>query len=517
LAMLLSALLCVGAGLLVRFVLPRYLVGYIQHRSEQIIRERFDADVHFGQFDVSLIFPRLAIRGGDVTVRKVPAVDPLPLISVQSFTVNGGLLQFLRSPAHVTSVELHGMAIHVPARGEEEERRKTPRTARQHYPVVVDTLICTDCEVEIMPKRADKEPLHFAIHRLEMQNVGLGRSAPYRASLTNAVPRGEIQTSGHFGPWQPESPSTTTLAGTYVFRNANLDPFPGIAGTLDSTGKFEGQLDHIVADGETDTPDFALDTAGHALPLRTQFHAIIDGTSGDTTLDPVNAQLASSSILASGGVFGTPGRKGRAVILEVTVSPGRLEDLLRLGVKSSRPPMIGGVRFHTHLEIPPGKGTVSSRLKLNGRFLATGAEPTNPKLQRKLESLSRRAEGKPKDPNAGTDKFNLEGRFILDAGVARLPHVTFTMPGASLKLGGRYALHSEKLAFSGELRLAAKLSQTTTGIKSLLLKTIDPLFKGTGAGAVLPISISGTRAHPSFHLQLLGPSAPKEAHQDARP
>ncbi len=514
--MLVTALLCVAAGLLVRFVLPRYLVSYIQHRSEQIIRERFDADVHFGQFDVSLIFPRLTIRGGDVTVNRIPAVDQLPLISVQSFTVHGGLLQFLRSPAHVTSVELSGMAIHVPAHGE-QETPKTPRMTRQHYPVVVDTLTCTDCEVEIMPKRADKEPLHFAIHRLEMQNVGLGRSAPYRASLTNAVPRGEIQTSGHFGPWQPKSPSTTSLGGTYVFRNANLDPFPGIAGTLDSTGNFEGQLDHIVADGETNTPDFALDTAGHALPLRTQFHAIIDGTSGDTTLNPVKAQLANSSILASGGVFGIPGRKGRAVILEVTVSPGRLEDLLRLGVRSSRPPMIGSVHFHTHLEIPPGEGTVSSRLKLNGRFMATGAEPTNPKLQQKLESLSRRAAGKPKDPNAGTDKFDLQGRFILDAQVARLPHVTFTMPGASLKLGGSYALHSEKLAFSGELRLAAKLSQTTTGIKSFLLKTIDPLFKGTGAGAVLPISISGTRAHPSFHLQLLGPSTPKEAHQGTPP
>jgi hypothetical protein len=41
--------------------------------------------------------------------------------------------------------------------------------------------------------------------------------------------------------------------------------------------------------------------------------------------------------------------------------------------------------------------------------------------------------------------------------------------------------------FRGELRLDAKLSETTSGIKSFLLKLVDPLFEKDDAGAVVPV------------------------------
>jgi VCBS repeat-containing protein len=52
--------------------------------------------------------------------------------------------------------------------------------------------------------------------------------------------------------------------------------------------------------------------------------------------------------------------------------------------------------------------------------------------------------------------------------------------------------------FKGHLRLQAKLSQTVTGVKSFFLKAVDPFFKKDGAGAVVPISITGTREHPTI-------------------
>src|SRR5207237_8596157 len=131
-----------------------------------------------------------------------------------------------------------------------------------------------------------------------------------RARLTNAVPKGEIDATGRFGPWQPQQPSLTPLSGEYKFTHADLDPFPGIGGTLHSTGRFEGLLERIIADGQTSTPDFSLDRIGRPVPLETEFHAIIDGTSGDTALEPVRAKLLSSVIVARGGVFGTPDGKG---------------------------------------------------------------------------------------------------------------------------------------------------------------------------------------------------------------
>jgi hypothetical protein len=138
---------------------------------------------------------------------------------------------------------------------------------------------------------------------------------------------------------------------------------------------------------------------------------------------------------------------------------------------------------------------------LNGRFFARSAEPTNPAIQEKLEKLSRRAEGKPGDKNAGTAVFNLNGRFLLQKAAARFPELSFSIPGAKLDLKGAYGLYSERLDFSGDLRLDAKLSQTMTGIKSLLLKPVDPFFRKRGK-TVLPIRITGLRSDPKFTLQL---------------
>ena len=60
--------------------------------------------------------------------------------------------------------------------------------------------------------------------------------------------------------------------------------------------------------------------------------------------------------------------------------------------------------------------------------------------------------------------------------------------------------YSQRLDFEGSLLLDAPLSKTTTGFKSLLLKVVDPLFRKQGAGAVLPIVVSGTVDQPSFGL-----------------
>ncbi len=52
--------------------------------------------------------------------------------------------------------------------------------------------------------------------------------------------------------------------------------------------------------------------------------------------------------------------------------------------------------------------------------------------------------------------------------------------------------------------MEAKLSETQKGIKSILLKVVDPFFKKGKAGAVLPIKITGTLKEPSVGLDLFG-------------
>jgi hypothetical protein len=70
-----------------------------------------------------------------------------------------------------------------------------------------------------------------------------------------------------------------------------------------------------------------------------------------------------------------------------------------------------------------------------------------------------------------------------------------------VELAGRYGLRRETIAFDGALYMDAKISQTMTGFKSLLLKLVDPLFRMNGR-TVVPLKIGGTRNDPQFGLDL---------------
>jgi hypothetical protein len=48
----------------------------------------------------------------------------------------------------------------------------------------------------------------------------------------------------------------------------------------------------------------------------------------------------------------------------------------------------------------------------------------------------------------------------------------------------------------------AKVSQTVGGIKGLLLKVVDPIFKKNGGGSAIPIKIGGTVKEPSVGLDM---------------
>jgi hypothetical protein len=101
--------------------------------------------------------------------------------------------------------------------------------------------------------------------------------------------------------------------------------------------------------------------------------------------------------------------------------------------------------------------------------------------------------------DAGSDVSQLKGSFGLQDADISFRQLTFAVKGASVQLHGGYALDDEALNFHGHLRLNAKLSQTMTGFKSLMLKPFDSFFRKKGV-TELPIKITGTRDKPSFGL-----------------
>ncbi len=491
------AAIVVLALILLAFAFQSSLNGYARAKFIEDFRQRYHGEPEFGELDIRIL-PRPHIVARNIVVRFKGRRDVPPLIQIQSLSARSGVISLLLH--HINYAHLEGLQIHVPPRDERASGGKEPEHLDPRISkFVIDEVTSDNAYLEILPGHPDKAPLPFSIEHLRLGPFAMDRPADFHAVLTNPRPKGLIEASGKFGPWQRDDPGETSLSGSYTLSHADLATFKGIAGTLSSNGKFAGKLNRMEADGETDTPDFMVRISGHPLPLHTRFHAIIDGTNGDTLLRPVYGQFLHSEVLARGGVVGNPGEQGHSISLDVVVSKGRLEDMLRLGLRG-QPPMTGNMSFHAKLSIPAADVDVIDKLQLDGQFGVAGAQFTQLNVEEKVKDLSRRAEGEPGNPDAGSAVSNLHGKFSLRNAVIHFSSLTFSVEGASVQLDGSFGIHDEKLDFHGTARLEAKVSQTQTGFKSVLLKAVDPFFKKKGAGAVVPIRITGTRENPSFGL-----------------
>ena len=67
---------------------------------------------------------------------------------------------------------------------------------------------------------------------------------------------------------------------------------------------------------------------------------------------------------------------------------------------------------------------------------------------------------------------------------------------------GRQEIDGEIIDFRGTLKMQATVSQAVGGFKSIFLKPFDPLFRDKGAGAVVPIKITGTRKEPKMGIEM---------------
>ncbi len=500
------AILAAVLGILVIVAAVGSRTSVLRQLVVDTLSDRIGSEVELQAFSAG-IFPAVRIRGEGLVVRERGRNDVPPLVRIRSFEIDGGIMGLLSRPRHFSAVRLDGLEIAIPPggvdAGDEKPDQAPSAEGEGPSPIVIDTLEATDASLTLVPRDRAKQPRVFAIRTLIMTSVGGAERMPFEAELTNPLPRGTISTSGTFGPWQKDSPGATPLGGKYAFEHVDMSTIKGLGGTLDSTGQFSGQLGRISVKGETRSPDFSLDIAQHAMPLTTEFDAVVDGTDGDTYLKSVSAKLGDTPMLAAGAITGTPGVKGRTIAVTVTIDDGRIEDLLQLAVKSERPVVTGAVALRTEMTLPPGEPEVIDRLLLNGRFDLESARFTSRTVQSKIAGMSHRARGGDPDEAADNVVSDLQGQFKLRNGVLSLTALTFGVPGATVRLNGSYGLRGEALQFDGTLRMDATISEAAGGgIKSFLLKAIDPLFRKGKAGAVLPIKVRGTRDEPKFGLDV---------------
>lgn len=476
----------------------------VHARVVSALNERFESEVLLETFQMS-VFPRPEINGSGVVVRGEGRTD-VPLVRIGTFSASAGVFGLLGTPVRLRVVELDRLEIQIPSGGVRgvggSGASANETTGRPRVQLVIDEIVSHAAHLQIASREAGKLPRVFDIHDLHILGFGEQDGAAFRATLTNPKPQGRIDTEGRFGPWKPREPRTTPLQGTYTFTNADMNTIKGLGGTLSSRGNYSGVLERIQVTGETDTPDFSIDVAGRPMPLTTRFTAVVDGTNGNTALEQVDARLVESHIHAKGDVVRTEDVKGRHVTLDITIHKARIEDLLNLAMKGSKPPLTGAVKVNTKFVLPAGDVDVVRKLRLDGEFALDRARFTNFNVQKRIDALSRQAQGADSPGEGESIVSQLRGRFVLKDATLSFSNLTFAVPGAIVQLAGSYHLESEALDFSGHLLLDASLRETTSGMKAVLATIAQPFFRRKGGGTKIPIRVGGTRAKPAFGLDV---------------
>jgi hypothetical protein len=502
--------LAVGAIALFLALLMLAAAAAVPFSSETVRRsliatlsDRLDSDVELDSLRLRAL-PRFHVEASGLRIWLKGRHSAQPLIKVDSLTVDASVPNLYRK--HVNSVTLTGLDVSISHRDDQDEmpeRREGSVKGLGGKDLVIDELLATDARLLVIPESTDKLPKIWDIHRLRMQTVSFDRAMPFQATLTNAVPPGEIQTQGSFGPWQPRAPDRTAVEGTFTLAGADLSVFHGIAGLVSAHGEFGGVLGRLGIHGEVEAPHFTLAISGHPIPLHVDYHMTVDSMHGDTFLDRVDGSFLKTRLTAKGNIVGKPGRDGRTVALDVDMSRARVEDVLRLVMKTPAPLMTGAMTLKSKFLLPPGDPDVMDRLRLDGQFEIGTARFTSIDVQKKIDELSRRTRRPDAAGTASNVVSQFGGRFKFGNGALTLSPLTFSTPGTHVEMAGAYELRPETVDFKGTLMLDGKLSDTQTGWKRLALKSVDPIFarKG-GEGSSLPIKVHGAVADPDVGLDV---------------
>ena len=476
---------------------------------EDSLTHEFKSKVELSSFRIAVQFPLVQGEGENLALHFQGRQDLPPLIFIKQFTLRASIWGLLHNSRRISYVHVEGLQINVPPREASTGSALDAKSAMRKFRTLrFDEIVSDGATLTILTSKPGKNPLEFDLKQLRLNSSGTDGALAFHTTLSNPTPPGEIVSTGIFGPWNADVPSQTPVTGNYTFENADLGVFSGIAGILSSKGNYQGVLDQIRIDGTTDTPDFRVTLAGHPVHLTTSFHAEVDGTNGDTYLEPVKAHFGQTDLVAQGKVEGTAGKKGKTITLDVSATRARIEDLLLLALKES-PSLIAPIRLKTKFILVPGPKQIPERLFLDGYFDLNSLHFTSSAVQQKVDNMSKRSEGKPNDvvnveEAIRTDDVasKLKGNFRVENGILTLSGIDYELPGADVLLAGTYALEPETLDLRGKLIMQAKLSQTTTGFKSFVLKFADPIFSKGAKGTVVPIKITGSVQHPHYGLNI---------------
>jgi hypothetical protein len=447
-------------------------------------------------------FPHPGFVADGLTLRRNDALNLPPIGSTRQLIVQGTWLDLLLLRERVRLVDVTGLQVVIPPVGSAANHQDFPPGSSADFAgpsTTVEQLHIHDAELEIL--RTNGGRYAFPIRDLKIGNLRSGQTISYVLDMQNAMPSGRIRAHGSFGPLTPANLGSTRLNGDFNFAPVNLGDLGSLHGTLSATGHFAGTLAQIEANASSETPDFAVGS-GTPTDAAGTVQATIDGLNANIVLHQIEAKIGTTKVEVGGEIVGSP----KVTDLDVVVTQGRAEDLLRPFLRSA-PPVTGVVWLKAHAHVAAGGHGAKflDRLQMDGGFNVPAERLTNRSTETELSSFSQRAQGSAAakgtaaegaaivgDPQADV-LSSLEGSVSVRRGVMSTQRMTFKVPGAAADLKGTYRLQDGSVHMVGNLTMDTDLSHVTTGFKSLLLKPLAPFFKHKGAGAVIPIAITGKR------------------------
>jgi AsmA-like C-terminal region len=493
-----AALVCLGFASLVGLVLGIAFVNLhwpFRYRNVEPLLERvFASKIKIERYHRTY-FPHPGFVADSITLRRNSAPNLPPVGTVTHLRVEGRWIDLLLLRDRVHLVSADGLHVIIPPVGSAANKEDFPPGSSSDFtgpPTVVEQLDLRNATLDL--QRVGGGRYTFPIRRLLIGNLHQGETISYSLDMQNAQPSGRIQAHGSFGPLLANKLGATPVTGDFTLTGVNLSEIRSLHGTFSAVGRFQGRLGEIEGSAQSSTPDFSVAKGRRTLVEGTLGYAV-NGLNGDITLHSVDLHTGSTVVRAEGNIAGSP----KDTSVDLFVEKGRVEDLLR-PFMATESPVSGPVLLHGHANLAAAGSGASffERLTMNGEFTVPGERFTDTATEGNLTAFSQRAEGVKtgEDPRAQPAVLpNVAATVSVRNGMAHMSPLMVNMPGASIRLKGAFNLKNQDVHLTGDLRMQSDASHVTTGFKAILLKPLAPFFKKNGAGAVVPIAITGTPQH----------------------
>jgi hypothetical protein len=353
-------------------------------------------------------------------------------------------------------------------------------------------------------RKSNPTPLRISVQKMMVRNIGTHNAFTYKVRLYNSEPPGTIVSEGAFGPWNPKDRGSVPVHGTFHYDDANLAFFKEVSGSSFAHGTFQGDLARINVNGAADVRGFTVRGTSHKRQIAVNYKIGVDATNGDVDLTNIDAAFNRTKLSATGSIKSVEGHPGKDLSFDVSTGRARIEDLLNLFISDSRPPMTGDVAGHLKAHIPPGSDSFLRAMAVNGGFGLVRGKFVDKQTEQGLSRLSESAEkgNAAKGENPVTVLSDLKGRFTVTDGMAHLSNVKFQVPGARASLDGEYSVIDYQTKMRGLLITKGNVSAAETGMKSFLMKVLNPFFKRWRQQKVVPFKITGPYGHTHVSLDL---------------